>query len=1124
LAVKATGDRIIFKNCKMVSGQDTVMAHGNGKRQYFRNCYIDGNTDYIYGSAIAIFDSCVLFNRDRVDGSNGGVFTAASTPFGQTYGYVFRNCLLPNNNGQSAYTLGRPWGNDVQPATSETKVVFLNCRMGTTIRAERWQPWSATTNTSIITYAEYKTRYFNGGLVDLSKRLSWTKEFTDAEAAPYFVNSNIFGSWEPCNVLPEVCAPFSAPISLSNFRVNRSSSQSTILFNICWPISGVTYELQRSTDSLNFAVLNSFTSTTDTTAAFQFTDAVPPKDVSYFYKIVAKKSGYQTYVTDTIIKVNTSIPLNNDYRSKNSGPFNNTVTTQVTISSGAVSGVNVTGSIGGLTGTPTLTFAAAPAGGTTATGTAVVVNGKVTGVTITNPGSGYSTAPSITWNFTGAGGSTVWQRYNGSAWVDQPLGTGPSNANVTISQGTTVTLTALTGNNNLIIQNGGVFQANGTSQTFRLKGDILNDGVFGGADANANKLNLQLDDHSSFNNVCNIQGTGVYNFANLSCMEQVKKCAINIASNLTLSGSLQGWYNNSNAGLNNDDSITTTINADVTVVASSLHSTSSSMKYKTAGVYTYNINGTLDLSNSTTLTSIIPQDTIAGNITTLNINGVLKTGTQFRAVSTTSNPLGKLYLTIGANGVLDASKITTASNFIVSPNFFVVSGGGKIMRPVGASAAVFPLGTAGSNPNWATLTNNGTLDNISVTVKNSFDYPVADPMKVVNKQWDIAEAILGGSNATVSLSWVIADQAADFDPAQPVAIIRYNGSEWERYTATVTGSGTAADPYTATASGITGFSSFAVTNFDNIAPVISYNPVVPVQCFSTGGVYTIPEIQATDNWGAINIAYSISGATTRTGAGANASGNFNEGVSVITWTINDTHGNQTTGSTTVTVNKPLLVSIPDVYAMNAAVDAKNTIYLGYGPGSLTVNAVPAGGTSPYAYSWSNEQLTESILVNAAGTYSVQVTDAHGCAAQASIIIDTQDVRCGNNNDKVMICHNGKHICVASGSVQDHLGHGDQLGTCNAGTRSALPGSTNETSASYEVFVYPNPVRENLKVYVSKVEAGATIQLYSVNGFLLRYVNLINNTQIVPVKGLPSGMYYVLVRNGSQTTTRKIVIQ
>jgi len=95
LALKANADRLIFKNCRFISGQDTVQATGNGKRQYYRNCYIDGNTDHIFGSAIAVFDSCVVLNRDRIDGSTGGYFTAASTPAGQTYGYVFRDCLLP---------------------------------------------------------------------------------------------------------------------------------------------------------------------------------------------------------------------------------------------------------------------------------------------------------------------------------------------------------------------------------------------------------------------------------------------------------------------------------------------------------------------------------------------------------------------------------------------------------------------------------------------------------------------------------------------------------------------------------------------------------------------------------------------------------------------------------------------------------------------------------------------------------------------------------------------------------------------------------------------------------------------------------------------------------------------
>jgi pectin methylesterase-like acyl-CoA thioesterase len=1123
LAVKATGDRIIFKNCKMVSGQDTVMAHGNGKRQYFRNCYIDGNTDYIYGSAIAVFDSCVLFNRDRVDGSTSSVFTAASTPAGQTYGYVFRDCLLPNNNGQTAYTLGRPWGNSEPPHTSETKVVFLNCRMGTTVKPERWQVWSSGTNTSLVTYAEYKTRYFNGGLVDLSKRLSWTKEFSDAEAAPYYVNSNLFGSWDPCAMLAEVCAPFEAPISLSNFRVNRSSSQSTILFNICWPINGVTYELHRSTDSINFSAVNAFTSTTDTMAAFKFVDAVPAKGVSYFYKIVAKKSGYAACITDTIIKVNKSVPLTNDFRSVNSGPVNNSVTTTVTLTAGTVSAVTVTGSVEGLTGTPTCTFSAAPSGGITATGTPVVSNGKVTGVTITNPGAGYTSAPSITWNFTGAGGNTVWQKYSGTAWVNQPLGTAPSNTNVTVSAGTIVTLTALSANNNLTIESGGVLQGNGTNQLFRLKGDLENDGVLGG-DANAGRLSLQLDDHTAFNNTCNIRGGGTYKFTNLTCMEQVKTCAINIAADLNLAGALQGWYNNSAATLNNDDSITVNILPGVTVTAASLHASTTSMNYKSAGIYTYNIDGTLDLSNSTTLSSIIPQDTIAGNKVLLNVNGVLKTGTQFRAVSATAGAVGKVALTIGSNGVVDASKITTATNFTVWPNFFIVSPGGRIVRTTGSTDVVFPLGTAAGNPNRVTLKNSGTTDKFSVAVKNSLDHAVIDPTRIVNKQWDITEDVTGGSNATVSLTWTTGDHAAAFDPTEPVFVLRYNGTDWEQYAATITGTGTATNPYAATASGITGFSSFAVANYmDTTAPVITSCPAIPVQCYADSGKYIIPLLQATDNAGSVIISYAISGATGRTGQGADASGSFNEGVSTINWTVTDERGNKARCQTTVTVNPRISVTIPDVYAMNAAVDEKNTIYLGYGPTSLTVSAMPAGGSAPYTYQWSNGQTTKSVSVAAAGAYTVVVNDVNNCSAQAGIVIKVTDVRCGKDSSKVMVCHNGNVICVEQASVQDHLNHGDRLNSCDSGARTGDTTLTGSRAQSY-VAVYPNPAVDILKIQVGSLEPGATVQLYNQAGVLVRSVRLVNTIQPVSVKGLMNGIYLVMVRNGGLVTTVKVLVQ
>jgi hypothetical protein len=90
---------------------------------------------------------------------------------------------------------------------------------------------------------------------------------------------------------------------------------------------------------------------------------------------------------------------------------------------------------------------------------------------------------------------------------------------------------------------------------------------------------------------------------------------------------------------------------------------------------------------------------------------------------------------------------------------------------------------------------------------------------------------------------------------------------------------------------------------------------------------------------------------------------------------------------------------------------------------------------------------------------------------------------------------------------------------------SAPGGLNaETAAAYQVTVYPNPVYENLKISLNKLAAGATLQLYNVNGSLVRSVILTGHAQNISVKGLTGGVYYIVVRNGEQTTTRKVVIQ
>jgi hypothetical protein len=117
-----------------------------------------------------------------------------------------------------------------------------------------------------------------------------------------------------------------------------------------------------------------------------------------------------------------------------------------------------------------------------------------------------------------------------------------------------------------------------------------------------------------------------------------------------------------------------------------------------------------------------------------------------------------------------------------------------------------------------------------------------------------------------------------------------------------------------------------------------------------------------------------------------------------------------------------------VYVLSAGADP-NTIYNGYGPTSVSITAAPAGGTGPYSYIWTTGSTTQSTIVTAAGTYTVTIRDSKGCATTASIAIKVIDVRCGNKNDKVIVCHNGKESCIVAEDVADHLKHGDNLGSC-----------------------------------------------------------------------------------------------
>ena len=168
VAVRTISDKAIFRNCRFLGNQDTLLVNGTG-RVYFSNCYIEGTTDFIFGSAIALFEDCRILSKKN------SFVTAASTPQANQYGYVFKNCTLTADSATTTVFLGRPW-------RPYAKVVYIDCWLGKHVRAEGWDNWRKADNEKTAYYAEYKSK---GPGANPAGRVTWSHQLTDEEVKIY---------------------------------------------------------------------------------------------------------------------------------------------------------------------------------------------------------------------------------------------------------------------------------------------------------------------------------------------------------------------------------------------------------------------------------------------------------------------------------------------------------------------------------------------------------------------------------------------------------------------------------------------------------------------------------------------------------------------------------------------------------------------------------------------------------------------------------------------------------------------------------------------------------------------------------------------------------------------------
>lgn len=181
VAVLVEADRAVFRNCRFWGWQDTLYAK-NG-RQYYKDSYIEGHVDFIFGQAAAVFENCEIHSK-------GDGYLTAPMRFAadEPAGFVFDRSRLTGSNTKEGVYLGRPW-------RDYGRTVFLNTEMGGHVRPVGWHHWLPEREKTAF-LAEYKS---TGAGANPAGRVPWSHQLTAAEAGEFSTETFLKGrdGWNP---------------------------------------------------------------------------------------------------------------------------------------------------------------------------------------------------------------------------------------------------------------------------------------------------------------------------------------------------------------------------------------------------------------------------------------------------------------------------------------------------------------------------------------------------------------------------------------------------------------------------------------------------------------------------------------------------------------------------------------------------------------------------------------------------------------------------------------------------------------------------------------------------------------------------------------------------------------
>ncbi|KAL5728190.1 pectinesterase [Ranunculus cassubicifolius] len=204
VAMRSGSDLSVFYKCGFEGYQDTLYVHS--QRQFYRECYIYGTVDFIFGNAAVVLQNCMIYVRKNILGKQNVVTAQGRSDPNQNTGISIHNSrvmasadLRPVLSQYKTY-LGRPW-------QRYSRTVFMQTYLDTLIDPAGWTPWNGSFALDTLYYGEYKNV---GPASSTVRRVQWPgyRVVTNAaEASKFTVENFIAGrSWLPTTDVPFTAA------------------------------------------------------------------------------------------------------------------------------------------------------------------------------------------------------------------------------------------------------------------------------------------------------------------------------------------------------------------------------------------------------------------------------------------------------------------------------------------------------------------------------------------------------------------------------------------------------------------------------------------------------------------------------------------------------------------------------------------------------------------------------------------------------------------------------------------------------------------------------------------------------------------------------------------------------